>query len=209
MIKPNSGKIYRFQLEHNQGFGFVEMYDFTDYSEFDGRVAYVFNRIDEKEHLNYNITEIHDSGIALGPIKMVKFPGTRGKYAAKYVGQNQDFLITKIPPTKELNAQIIDHSNWNNFQYWRRSDEEKQSIKFIPYSELRNLETNILNSILSLSQKLTMKKLIDEDKNVANYYDLNEIGFYNMYVQLINTYYPLKKTQDLIKDLKNPYKINQ
>ena len=31
MIKENSGKLYRIKLEHNFGFGFVEIYDFTDF----------------------------------------------------------------------------------------------------------------------------------------------------------------------------------
>ena len=35
MIKENSGKIYRFRLDHNLGYGFAEVYDFTDHSEFD------------------------------------------------------------------------------------------------------------------------------------------------------------------------------
>ena len=47
MITENSGKIYRFKLDHDLGFGFAEVYDFTDHSMFDGRLVYVYDKIDK------------------------------------------------------------------------------------------------------------------------------------------------------------------
>jgi intein-encoded DNA endonuclease-like protein len=56
----------------------------------------------------------------------------------------------------------------------------KQKRIFVPYEEVRYLETGILNGPGSVVEKFTMK---------------------NMYVQLINTYYTLEQTKEFLKDL--------
>ncbi|WP_299442856.1 hypothetical protein [uncultured Aquimarina sp.] len=205
MIKENSGKIFRFKLDNNFGFGFAEIYDFTDVSEFDGRLVYVFNRIDKGEKSEYNLNEIIESGISLGPIRSVNFPGTRGKYASKYIGQRTNLLINKIPETKEFQGILINENNWNNLTKWYRSDKfEQLDSRFVSYSKLRNLETRILSSIAGISTKFTMKKIIDENKKVSDFYDLNQRGNLNLFVQLINTYYPIEKTKKLLSsEIKN------
>ncbi|WP_062055408.1 hypothetical protein [Aquimarina longa] len=205
MIKENSGKIFRFKLDHNLGFGFAEIYDFTDISEFDGRLIYVFNLIDKEEKSKYDLKEIIESGISLGPIRSVSFPGTRGKYASKYIGQRTDLLINKIPKTKEFQGILISETNWNNLTKWYRSDKfEQLDSRFMNYSELRNLETRTLSSISGISTKFTMKKIIDENKKVSDFYDLSQRGNLNLFIQLINTYYPIEITEKLLSlEIKN------
>ncbi len=204
MIKENSGKIYRFKLDHNFGFGFAEIYDFTDFSEFDGRIIYTFNRIDKDEKADYDLKRITESGISLGPIRCVSFPGTRGKYATKYIGQRTDLIINEIPVTKEFQGLLINKNNWNNLKKWYRSDKfEQLNSKFVNYNELRNLETRVLSSIVGISTKLTMKKIIDENKKVSDFYDLSQMGNLNLFVQLINTYYPIEITEKLLTEIKN------
>ncbi|MCL5130549.1 hypothetical protein [Algibacter sp. L4_22] len=204
MIKENSGKIYRFKLDHNFGFGFAEIYDFTDFSEFDGRIIYTFNRIDKDEKANYNLKEITESGISLGPIRSVSFPGTRGKYATKYIGQRTDLIINEIPVTKEFQGLLINKNNWNNLKKWYHSDKfEQENSKFVNYNELRNLETRVLSSIVGIATKLTMKRIIDKNKKVSDFYDLSQMGNLNLFVQLINTYYPIEKTEKLLTEIKN------
>lgn len=206
MIKENSGKIYRFKLEHNQGYGFAEIYDFSDLYEFDGKLIYVYNLIENEPKTKYDLNIIHKSGIAIGPLRLMSFPGTRGKYASKYIGQRNDLLINEIPETKEFNGIINEKSNWNDFDKWYRSENfEKGEFKFQKYSELRNLETRILSSIIGVTMKTTMKKLIENGKNVVDFYDLNQIGNYNMFIQLINTYFSLEKATELLINIKNPY----
>ncbi|TRZ42186.1 hypothetical protein [Robertkochia solimangrovi] len=204
MIKENSGKIYRFKLDHNFGFGFAEIYDFTDFSEFDGRIIYTFNRIDNEEKTDYDLKNITESGISLGPIRSVNFPGTRGKYATKYIGQRTDLIIHEIPVTKEYHGLLINENNWNNLKKWYRSDKfEKLHSNFVNYNDLRNLESRILSSTVGIATKLTMKKIIDENNKVSDFYDLREIGNFNLFVQLINTYYPIEKTEKLLNEIKN------
>ena len=202
MIKENSGKIYRVKLDHNFGFGFAEIYDFTDFSEFDGRIIYTFNRIDPEEKSDYDLKQITESGISLGPIRSVSLPGTRGIYATKYIGQRTNFLINEIPVTKEFHGLLNDENNWNNLKKWYRSDKfEKLHSNIVSYNELRSLETRILSSIVGISTKLTMKKIIDENRKVSDFYDLSEMKNLNLFVQLINTYYPLEKMEKLLTEI--------
>jgi hypothetical protein len=49
--------------------------------------------------------------------------------------------------------------------------------------------------------KFTMKTLLDRGEKVSAYYDLKNLGTKNMYVQLINTYYPLEQTKRFLTDL--------
>ena len=203
MIKENSGKIYRFKLDHNFGFGFADIYDFTDFSAFDGRIIYTFNRIDTEEKSKYDLKNITESGISLGPIRSVSFPGARGKYATKYIGQRTDLLIDKIPVTKEFHGVLINENNWDNLKKWYRSDKfEKLHSNFVNYNELRNLETRVLSSIVGIATKLTMKKIIEENKKISDFYDLSKIENLNLYIQLINTYYPIEKTKKLLAEIK-------
>ena len=63
------------------------------------------------------------------------------------------------------------------------------------------METTILNSRVGVVIKFTMKVILDNNKMVSKYYDLSELGNRNMFVQLVNTYYPLSKTQEYLKQL--------
>jgi len=203
MITENSGKVYRFKLDHNLGFGFAEVYDFTDYSTFDGRVVYVFNRLDKEEKSGYDILEIGKTGIAIGPIRLHKFPNTRGVHAWKFILKNENFLITELPETKELQALRSNDDNWNNFKLkWYNSNYDKQKLPdYVDYAEVRHLETRIINPPSGVVTKFTMKVIIDNNEQVSKYYDLSDLGTKNMFVQMINTYYPLIRTKELLKQL--------
>ncbi len=203
MITANSGKIYRFKLEHNLGFGFAEVYDFTDeLSMFDGRLVYVYNKNDKEEKASYKLSEIRQTGLALGPIRLFKFPGTRGIYAWKFFFQTDDFFITSVPMTKELHGLHIKDNNWANFKTWYKSNRDfKRPLAYVTYEEVRSLETRIINSSLGVVKEFTMKTILDKKEKVSDYYDLSEPGNKNIFVYLINTYYPLGKTKQYLKQL--------
>lgn len=200
MIKENSGKIYRFNLEHDLGFGFAEVYDFTDLSMFDGRIVYVYNRLDKDEKASYELSEIRNTGIALGPIRLHKFPNIRGLHSWRFLFQTNNLLITELPETKELIGLEWTDDNWNNFNKWYNSNyEKKEHPTFIDYEKIRHLETRIINPPLAVVKKFTMKNVLDNKKKFSDYYDLSERGNKNLFVQMINTYYPLEKTKELLK----------
>jgi hypothetical protein len=202
MIKENSGNIYRFKLDHDLGYGFAEVYDFTDDSMFDGRIIYVFNRLDKTEEKEYSYSEIRATGITLGPIRLYKFPNIRGLNAWKFLFRVTDFIIDSLPETKELRGVETDN-NWDNLADWYSSnyDSKNQMPTYVPYEKLRHLERRIINAPSGVATKFTMKVILDNKKKVSDYYDLNNLADKNMFIQLINTYYPLAKTKLFLKQL--------
>ena len=202
MIAENSGKIYRFKLDHNFGFGFAEVYDFTDEASLiDGRVVFVYNKHDNKEQSRYELSDIRRSGLALGPIRLYKFPNLRGLHSSKYLFQTKDFLVERLPETKELQGLHWKENNWDNFKgKWYRSgyDIRLGLPNYVDYENVRHLETRIVNSTTGIVKKFTMKAIIDGGEKVSDYYDLTDIGNKFMFLQMINTYYPLEKTNQLL-----------
>ena len=204
MITDNSGKIYRFKLDHDLGFGFAEVYDFTDeLSMLDGRLVYVYNRYDKEEKPAYELSEIRKEGVALGPIRLHKFPNTRGLHSWKYLFKTDKFLIEQLPDTKELQGLHWKHDNWDNFkkQWYNSNYDMRQLPTYVDYEKVRYLETRIINSPTGVATKFTMKVLLDNKESVSDYYDLSELGNKNMFVQMVNTYYPLKKTKEFLRQL--------
>jgi hypothetical protein len=200
MIEENSGKFFRFKLDLDLGFGFAEAYDFTDTHSFDGNMVFVFNRIDKEIQKNYSLNEIAASGIALGPIRLASYPNSRGVGAWKYLFKHDSFIIEEPNVAKEaqdLTPMVFD---WSKLKRWHKSGwDALKGPEYVPYSEVRSLETRIINSNLGVVKKATMKKLIDDGKTLSDYYDLSQLGNRNMFLDLINTYYPLEKARELIQ----------
>lgn len=203
MIQDNSGKLYRFKLDHDLGYGFAEVYDFTDLSMFDGRIVYVFSRYDKEEKLSYNLAEIRKAGIALGPIRLYKFPNIRGLHSWKYLFKADSLLISELPETKELQGLHWKDDNWDNFKgKWYNSNYNKDQLRtYVDYEKVRHLETRILNSPSGVVKEFTMKVILDKNQKVSKYYDLAELSNKNIFVYLINTYYPLDKTKEYLRQL--------
>ena len=201
MVKENSGRLFSFKLDHNFGYGFAEIYDFTDQSSFSGRIIFVYNLILRKIETHSSIDKIVKSGIALGPITLWKFPNARGKGAWKFITKIDTYIIETYPHAKDLRSLLHLYKDWSKFDKWYISSDEHDPLMYVPYDKVRRLETRILNPKEGVVTKFTMKNIIDSGKKVVDYYDLNELGTRNMYIQLINTYYPQNKINDLIKDI--------
>jgi hypothetical protein len=205
MIKENSGKVYRFKLDHNLGFGFAEVYDFTDFSMFDGRLVYVYNRHDTKEYTKYDFVEIRETGIAIGPIRLAKFPNTRGLYSWKLLFKTDNLLINDLPEAKELQGLHSLDNNWDNFKgKWYASNYDLKHLpNYVDNEKVRHLETRIINSPSGVVKNFTMKIILDKKERASDYYDLSDLGNKNMFVQMVNTYYPLAKTKSFLNQLPN------
>ena len=209
MIEENSGKFFRFKLDFDLGYGFAEAYDFTDIHSADGSMVFVYNRIDKEIKKHYNLEEITSTGISLGPIRLISYPNSRGIGAWKYLFKHDKFIIEEPNITKHEQGFLPIVNDWNTIKRWYKSDwDPKGPPEYVPYSQVRQLETSIINTNQSVVKKATMKNLIDAGENVTKYYDLSELGNRNMFVQLINTYYPLEKTIELIELIPLKLKID-
>jgi hypothetical protein len=204
MIAENSGRIYRFKLDHALGFGFAEVYDFTDLSMFDGRIIYVYLKHDREAKASYDVEEIQRTGIALGPIRLNQFPNVRGLHAWKFLFQAEHLLIQELPETKELKGLHWKEDNWDDFKgkwYSSENDISEGLPTYVDYERVRHLETRILNSTTGVVKKFTMKVILDRGEKASDYYDLTDTGNRFMFLQLVNTYYPLEKTVEFLKQL--------
>ena len=85
---------------------------------------------------------------------------------------------------------------------WYSSNyDPKKMLTFVPYEKVRHLENRILNSPSCVATKFTMKIILDKGQKVTDFYDLNNLGDKNMFVQMINTYYPLIRTKLFLEQL--------
>ena len=111
-------------------------------------------------------------------------------------------LITELSDTKELHKLNWDDDNWDNFKYWYQSNHNlKNHLDYVDYHKVRHLETRIINPPSGVVKKFTMKIILDMNEKVSDYYDLSQLGNKNMFVQMVNTYYPLAKTKKFLKQL--------
>jgi hypothetical protein len=102
----------------------------------------------------------------------------------------------------ELRGLHHKNDNWAELADWYQAPYDLMKLpKYVPYEEVRYLEIRILNGPGSAVKKFTMKTLLDKGEKVSAYYDLKNLGTKNMSVRLINTYYPLDKTKQFLRDL--------
>lgn len=114
MIIENSGKFFRFKLDFDLGYGFAEVYDFSDvHHSADSIIVFVYNRVDKDSKKTYTPAEITSIGIALGPITLFKYPNSRGVGAWKFLFQTDTFLVEERPVRKAAQDLAPWVYNWN------------------------------------------------------------------------------------------------
>lgn len=197
MIKENSGKIFRFKLDFNMGFGYAEQVDFSDVHTFDGILILVYKLIDDSI-VERSIDEIRKSGILFGPVSIFRYPPQRGKGAWKLLCIASDFIINELPPIKFMSGSkpIKDWSKTKG-QWYKYTNWKADPIK-VNYEDVRYIETSTLNSSTGIVSKITMMKIIQSGERVSNYYDLTDLGYKNIYIQIVNTYYDKDTAEKLL-----------
>lgn len=196
-----SGNIYRFQLEFIEGYAYAEILDYSDFSSFDGIMIQVYNLIDSDNNISRSVEEIVSSGLKFGPVPIVKYPNIKGKDAWKLIGKNKNH-VTTLPEFKDYMGSLS-IKDWSKLHPWRKTDiltNESDRTELL-YEEVRNLETLILNHPEGVRKKITMIKFIEEGISADKFYDMNDLGTRNIYVQVVNTYYDKSKTDELLKTL--------
>ena len=189
MIKENSGNIFRFALDFEKGYAYAQIFDLSDVLGFSGKLIQVFNLIDNNSGTTVDIQNIKSKGIMFGPVPVNKFPNTRGKDSWIFIGKTETLQFD--PPIFKDYRGILNKNDWSELKPWYKEDrfENKFESEVFDYEDVRHLETIILNHLKAVCSKCTMMKIISEGESVKNYYDLNEIGMRNTYLQVVNTYY--------------------
>ena len=205
-----SGNIYSIKLEFDLGLVYAELLDFSDVHDFDGILIQIYNYNDVHNPKTINdIDEIRNLGILFGPVPINKYPSTTGKFAWKLIGKSPDYS-KESPWFKSFRGNLFKENNWNNLNPWFKSkyfDNDSKDIE-CSYGEVRTLETVILNHQEMIKIKVSMIYLINQGKNVGDYYDLSKIGNRNMFIQLINTYCDNDKVELLLSGAHKLIKVN-
>lgn len=199
MIKENSGNIFRFALDFEKGYAYAQIFDLSDLLGFSGKLIQVFNLIDNSSDSMADIQNVKSSGILVGPVPVNKFPNIRGKDSWKLISKTETMQFT--PPIFKDYRGILNKNDWSELKPWYKEDrfENKFESNVFDYEDVRHLETIILNHLKAVSIKCTMMKIISEGDSVKNYYDLNEVGIRNTYLQIVNTYYPREVALKLLR----------
>jgi hypothetical protein len=201
MKKEHSGKIYRIKLEFEMGYVFALILDYSDISEFDGILVQVYNYIEQQQNERVSLDDIINSGIMIGPMPMSKYPTEKGKYSWSYIGKtesyNQDVIFFK-----ELRGMLNKDANWANLKPWFKFNPFEGNVvsEEVDYSEIRKLETAILNHPNMIKIKSTMLKILTDSGIVSDYYNLDDIGNRNMFLQVANTYCDLDLMEKILKE---------
>ena len=202
MIETTSGSIYKFQMEFGLGWAFAELLDYSDESEFDGKLLQVFNVIDTEKTQNLrSIEEIKDSGVLLGPAPVNKYPNIKGKNAWILYGRDEKYSTDTIV-SKKLRALLV-KNNWADLKPWFKQYPFQPKLQPIEcdYEEVRHLETMILNHPDTIRIKATMMKLIGKGEKINSYYDLKDMGNKNLFLQVVNTYYEKEIADELLSQI--------
>jgi len=169
MKQKNSGKIYRFSLDFDLGYGFSELLDFSDISDFSGRLLYIF-RVIEKDN-SPNIEDIKSSGILFGPVPLSNYPNVRGKGAWKLIGEINNYSIS-VPILKNVQGNYT-QKDWSKIDTWYKLYNFEDRSSYCSYEEVRRLELPVLYRMKDIQTRATMQLLIEAGKKVNEYYDLN------------------------------------
>jgi len=122
------------------------------------------------------VSDIKQPGIALGPIRLYKFPNTRGLQSWKFLFQAEELLIHSLPRNKRASrVRESKDDNWGQFR-WTGIVPTMTINKcptFVPYEQVRHLGKSYNKPPhLELRPKFTMKVILDNNEKVSDYYDL-------------------------------------
>jgi len=205
MKEKRSGEIYQFRLEHNQGLGYAQLLDFSDMSNISGWIIYIYDQFDVDQKILPSIETITNKSIFIGPLTHCKYPARRGKYAWKYIGKSNRLITTEYPTMKYLKGNRHKDNNWANLYPWFKETGIGSSCRKTQcsYEDIRHLETGVIDTQPSTVTKVTMKRLIDSGVDLREYYNLNDEINKLCFIEIVNTYYPLEKTIQLLNLISN------
>lgn len=197
----NSGKIYRFNLDFDLGSCDAQLVDYSDISDFSGRLLYVYIPINSERDESNDIKVVEKKEILFGPIPLYKYPNIRGKGAWKYVGKTNTFI--KAPPVfKKVAASHYDVKDWSKLKPWYTSTNFKERSDFVDYEKVRFWEIPVLHTTRDIEIRTTMHKILLSKRKVEEYYDLGNEDLRLLYLELINTCFKKKDTLTYLKSLR-------
>jgi len=210
MVLKNSGKIFRFELEHNQGFAYCEFVDFSDLFSFDGRLIYVFDLIEKQINKLANISYIETHKILFGPVPLIKAPNIRNKEVKLNLIGKTNNIKSEMPVFKYIILPTI-KKDWTKLEGWQKNtwgiDRGKPGSsglsKIVNYEEVRYLEEAVLHTMKGIVIRTTMLVLIRENKKIKDFYDLQDFYLRGLYIRVVNTSLSKIEGEQLLNEIQD------
>jgi len=186
MMKKNffTGSIFQFYVPAIKKFAFCKFFDFRHLSEFHGLLAQVFDNFSDTEE--NSIEGLKDADWLFGPRSMHKWPNLRKDTGWKSLGilsGKKDDIIPDFKATQSSPSVVEDESQVVRW-YAIHNLTESEACE---YYQIKHLETRILTtSSLGLVWRTGMEYCRMNGLPVNEYYDLEDTGQRNMYLQMIN-----------------------
>jgi hypothetical protein len=199
MRHEHSGKIYRFPLAFHMGYGYCELLDFSDISDFSGRLVYVFSLVTGPSSRKVSLAEIQHSGHLFGPVPINNYPNVRGKGAWVYVGKRNDYR-TSIPILKEVQGNYT-MKEWSKLDKWYKLYDFEERSDYLPYEQVRTLELPVLYQKQDIQARATMQLLLEKGEDVRKYYDLKDFRTRQTFIITVNTSMPAHKADVLLAQI--------
>lgn len=209
MIINNSGKIFRFALDHNQGFAYCEFVDFSDIFSFDGRLLYVFDLIEKEINNSIDVNYIKKHKILFGPVPLVKAPTLQSKEVKlALIGKAENinsamptFKYTLAPTVKKDWTKLNGDWHRNTWSLDRGKAGHSGLSEPLSYEEVRYFEEAVLHTLKGVVIRTTMIVLIKQGKDVKDFYDLQDFYLRGLFIRVANTSFDKAAAKRLLLEI--------
>lgn len=200
MIIENSGKCYRFPLEHNLGFGYAETLDYTDITKFSGKIIFSYDIFQKKHESPIPLEEIRNYSKLISFHPLLSFPNIKGRDSWQLVGQA---IYLKEPEIifKDISS-ILKNDDWSSLWGWHTYTNFKQIGPIVPYESVRKFELPTLYEKKAIQIRSTFHVLLSNEIDIKTFYDLKNNYLKRLYVEHLNTSLPKEKSNSLLSSLR-------
>jgi hypothetical protein len=186
MKKKNffTGSVFQFYIPEIKKYEFCKFFDFKHLSEFHGLLAQVYDRFSDTE--DNSIEELITCDWLFGARSMNRWPNMRKDARWKSLGILSGPADDFVPDFKGSHSYPSIVEDESHIKSWYVIHKLVQS-EDCDYSQVHHLERIIITtSSLGLAWRTGMEYCRINNLPIEKFYDLNDIGVKNTYLQMIN-----------------------
>ena len=213
-----TGSILRFKLDHDFGFGYCRVVDFTKKSSLITLIVKVYNIYGEE---NYSLEQIIQSDYLLNPIRLYEYPNKKGRGAWKFIGvhkQDDDHEIPIFKKAPNLSVSSV-NDEYECKKWWPLFDfSEKGDLH--NYKQVGHLEHMYIYYKHVIVVRATMEIIKLEGKRIEDFYNVEDLSYKWHYLKSINIPFMrdipkeyrgkiIDKSDEILKGKKSPFRSSQ
>lgn len=180
----DSGSVLKFKLDHDFGFGYCKLVNFTTTNSLTRVVLKVYDIYGNNDFL---FEEVVEQDFLLNPIRIYEFPNLRGRGAWKIIGNDLNESDDKIPIFKKAPSRLLD-KEWNEAECkkWWTIHDFTEDGNFCDYRRVGHLEHMHLFYKSTVVIRTTMEIIKLRGEKIEDYYDVEDLSYLWHYFNSIN-----------------------